>query len=360
MDHMFNSVVLQPTSLCNLNCKYCYLADRDKNLKMMPVVIEKVVDAIKACGHPFRITWHGGEPMSSGLEYFESLIRPMRGLMSRGSIQQVIQTNATLINKRWCNFFLENEFRVGVSIDGPEWANKNRIKWNGAEAYSKILSGIQLLREEGVQFSAICVVTEETITRPEELYEFFCDLGCFSLGINFEEKVGLNYSTVDSDELVTEFWQRLFRVWRQDPQIEVRPFQRMLSRLEDISCKRPTIVDQMVDKVDLFPSVSYSGGVVLLSPEFLDVKSFEHGNFIVGNVLNEPLLDILERWHTIRYVTGFIKGLERCQESCQYFSVCGGGQASNKFFEHGSVNSMETCFCRNTYQHLADAIIGEL
>jgi len=105
MKDVFNSVILQPTSLCNLNCKYCYLADRDKNLKMVPAVVEKVVDAMEACGHLFRVTWHGGEPMSSGLKHFGSLVYPMQGLMSRNLIQQVIQTNATFINKHWCEFF---------------------------------------------------------------------------------------------------------------------------------------------------------------------------------------------------------------------------------------------------------------
>ena len=360
MKSLFNSVILQPTSLCNLNCKYCYLADRDKNLKMVPAVVEKVVDAMEACGHLFKVTWHGGEPMSSGLKHFGSLVYPMQGLMSRNLIQQVIQTNATLINKRWCEFFSQNAFNVGVSVDGPEWANRNRVNWNGVESYEKILVGIRFLREADIKFSAICVVTNSTITRPEELYEFFCNLGCFSLGINFKEKIGINSTAVDSNELVVDFWQRLFRAWRQNPQIEIQPFRRTLSRLEDISYSRPTVVERAVDEIDLFPSISYSGDVVLLSPEFLNTKSVEHADFIVGNILREPLLDILDRWRSIRYVTDFVEGMKKCQEACQYFSVCGGGQASNKFFEHGAVNVTETSFCRNAYQHLAEVVIGEL
>ncbi len=360
MKTLFDSVILQPTSLCNLNCTYCYLADRDKNLKMVPAVVEKVVDAMEAGNRPFRVTWHGGEPMSSGLGHFESLVRPMQDLMSRGLIQQVMQTNGTLTDERWCTFFSKNAFKVGVSIDGPEWANKNRVNWSGLASYNKILAGIQLLRETGIEFSAICVITESTITRPEELYEFFCNLGCFSLGVNFEEKIGVNRTAVDSIELVIDFWRRLFRAWRQSPLIEVQPFRRTLSRLEDLSSGRLTAVQRAVGRVDLFPSISYSGDVVLLSPEFLDAKSAEHENFIAGNVLREPLLDILDKWRSIRYVTDFLEGVERCKETCQYFSVCGGGQASNKFFEHGLVNITETGFCRNAYQYLTEVIVNEL
>ena len=360
MKSLFDSVILQPTSLCNLNCKYCYLADRDKNLKMSPTVVERVVEAINICDHPFRVTWHGGEPMSSGLKHFESLVHPMQGLMSRNLIQQVIQTNATLINKRWCNFFSQNAFNVGVSIDGPEWANANRVNWNNVKSYDKILAGIHSLREADIKFSAICVVTNSTITRPEELYEFFCNLGCFSLGINFEEKMGINSTDISSKELVIDFWQRHFRPWKQNPQIEIQPFRRILSRLEDISCGKPTVVERSINEADLFPSISYSGDVVLLSPEFLNTKSSEYGNFIVGNVLREPLLDILNRWRSIHYVSGFVGGVKKCQEACQYFSVCGGGEASNKFFEHGSVNTTETSFCKNTYQYLTEVIVGEL
>jgi len=360
MEALFNSIILQPTSLCNLNCKYCYLVDRDKNLKMVPAVIEKVVDAMEACNYPFKVTWHGGEPTSSGLKHFESLLHPMRGLMSRNLIQQVIQTNGTLIDKRWCEFFQKYSFNVGISIDGPEWANRKRVNWNDVGSYHKILAGVNFLRVAGIKFSVICVVTNSTITRPEELYEFFCNLGCFSLGINFEEKIGINSTAVNSNELVIDFWQRLFRAWRKNPQIEIYSFKRMLSRLEDISHGRPTVVQRAVDKIDLFPSVSYSGDVILLSPEFLNTKSAEHVDFIVGNVLHEPLLDILDRWRSINYVTGFVEGVKKCQEACSYFSVCGGGQASNKFFEHGAVNITETSFCRNAYQHLAEVVVGEL
>ncbi|PIP55998.1 MAG: hypothetical protein COX06_00240 [Candidatus Zambryskibacteria bacterium CG22_combo_CG10-13_8_21_14_all_42_17] len=107
MKPLFDSVIIQPTSLCNLNCKYCYLANRDMNRKMAPAVIDRIVDAMKVCRHTFRVTWHGGEPMSSGLEHFQSLVQPMQTLMLRGLVQQVIQTNGTLIDEHWCDFFKE-------------------------------------------------------------------------------------------------------------------------------------------------------------------------------------------------------------------------------------------------------------
>jgi uncharacterized protein len=73
-----------------------------------------------------------------------------------------------------------------------------------------------------------------------------------------------------------------------------------------------------------------------------------------------PLLDILKRWDSMKYVTDFLAGAKKCQETCQYFSVCGGGQASNKFFENRLVNTTETNFCRNAYQRLAEAVISEI
>ena len=207
--------------------------------------------------------------------------------------------------------FSRNKFNVGVSIDGPEWANRNRINWSGHESYDKILAGIKFLREANIKFSAICVVTESTITRPEDLYEFFCNLGCFSLGVNLEEKIGINRAMIDSSELVVDFWQRLFRVWRQNPQIEIQSFRRTLSRLEDLSSGSPTAIQRVADKVDLFPSISYCGDVVLLSPEFLDTKSIEYTDFVVGNVLQEPFLDILERCRSIQYVSDFLEGAKK-------------------------------------------------
>src|SRR5262249_40861140 len=102
---------------------------------------------------------------------------------------------------------------------------------------------------------------------------------------------------------------------------------------------------------------AWNGDVVLLSPELAGSQSDRYGNFVVGNVLRESLVQIVRRGSDSLYVTDFLAGVERCRATCPYFNYCRGGQASNKFQELGTTDATETEFCRNTRQRLLDAVV---
>lgn len=350
-------MVMQPTQLCNLNCSYCYLPERDKDRKMPTVVAERVAQGIADLGNVVEIVWHGGEPLSCGINHFAKLMDPLESLRKRKLVRHAIQTNATLINGHWCDFFKSHQFRVGVSIDGPAWANDKRVGWNSQPAFSKIMRGIRFLREAGIPFNVICVVGDNVLDKAEELYHFFVDLGCTSLGVNIEEQLGVHTISVrDNGTRVTEFWRELFAAWQENPVIRMREFDRMLPSLA-------TLTDDQIqtpEVYDIFPSVAWNGDVVLLAPEFLNTIAPRYDNFVVGNIINNDLQTIIERGKGTTYVEDFVLGVNRCQEECEYFSLCYGGQAGNKFFEHGTTNVTETAFCRNSEKRLADAILKEL
>lgn len=161
-------MVMQPTSLCNLNCSYCYFSDRDNNRKMSAVVAERVAQGIAELDNVVEIVWHGGEPLSCVIDHFTKLVAPLEQLRARELVRHAIQTNATLINERWCEFFKSHQFRIGVSIDGPALANSKRVGWNGAPAFDKIMRGIHFLREAEIPFSVICVVSGNTLDKTKE------------------------------------------------------------------------------------------------------------------------------------------------------------------------------------------------
>src|SRR5688572_19475467 len=98
------AIVVQPTTFCNLNCRYCYLPNRHKQLLMDIEVAKALADQISSWEliRPVCLIWHGGEPLATGMNYFESLIQPFRTLMEAGRVIHEIQTNATLITNEWC------------------------------------------------------------------------------------------------------------------------------------------------------------------------------------------------------------------------------------------------------------------
>ncbi len=354
-DQNVDEVVMQTTTLCNLNCSYCYLPGREKNLLMPIEVAHRVAQGLTDMNaERVRIVWFGGEPLNCGIERFRLLINQFEHLRKNGAILHGVQTNATKIDQKWCDLFRSYGVGVGVSIDGPVFLNNHRVNWGGDSSYELAMKGIRHLREAQIDFKAICVVTRDSLTKAGELYEFFCELGCSLVGFNIEEKEGMHTATSCTDqELAINFWSELFDIWKKNPKIQIREFSMVLNRMHNVIRSESRNCEKKLH--NLMPSIDYGGNVMLLSPEFIG-----HSDFIVGNVLKEPFVDILNRWREISYVNEFHAGVKKCKEQCQYFEYCRGGQASNKFFELGSVNGTETVYCRNSRQSLVEGILRAL
>ncbi len=358
-DFVLKGIVMQPTTFCNLNCKYCYLPARDKNLLMLPIVASRVAEGLGAVGNKIEVIWHGGEPLSCGIEHLAELLDPFEDLRHADLLIHAVQTNATLINKRWCEFFKSHSIEVGVSIDGPSHMNGSRTDWGGKETYERTLRGINLLKEAGISFTLICVVTEHSLSKAQELYEFFLHLGCSKVGFNFEEKIGANkVAGCDANELVINFWAELFKAWRANPKVEIRELSRAVFWMQTIEGAERRMSNPIL--YDIFPSIGYNGDVVLLAPEFLGEKSPKYSDFVVGNVLQRSLSDIIKEGKEVSYVQDFLNGASKCRERCEHFQHCRGGQAGSKFFELGTTDGIETIHCRNSEQRVVEAILSVL
>lgn len=350
-------LVLQPTTLCNLNCEYCYLPNRKVNERMPLEVAEALADYIARIGHHFQLIWHGGEPTACGVEYFESLLQPFERPEVRQYVTQCLQTNGTLLDDAWCELFEKYDVKVGVSIDGHSALNARRVDWAGRPAFERTLRGITTLKARSIEFSTISVVGNNSLGGAGELYGFLKTLAPNVIGINIEECEGINLLGVRDDPHVVKFWADLVGAWKADPQVRVREFNFMIPNLLR-GLKTNNVGRELV--IDLFPSVSVSGDVVLLSPEFVDAKCDQYGDFVVGNLLHDSLYDILSGAIDIPYVRAYLDGIDQCKRTCEYFEFCGGGQASNKYFEHGRLDATETAYCRNTVKSLADGLLAAL
>lgn len=116
-------LVLQPTSLCNLDCSYCYVPDRRSGTIMSRETLEATLRLFLTSalvGNALTILWHAGEPLAAGLGFYREAARLIRACNTRAiGVIQSIQTNATLLNQEWGSFFRDEGFDVGVSVDGP-------------------------------------------------------------------------------------------------------------------------------------------------------------------------------------------------------------------------------------------------
>jgi uncharacterized protein len=354
----FQSLIIQPTTLCNLNCSYCYLPAAERKTRLeMPVPIAEALAAgiAEQDGDVVDVVWHGGEPLTTRRDRFHALLEPFEPLRHQGGVRHFVQTNATLIDDAWCDLFHRYGFRVGVSIDGPQAANRSRTDWGDRPSFDRAMRGISRLRTHGIAFSAICVVTAQTVTQPEPLLDFFENLGATSVGFNIEELEGANddRQTIPP-ELVRRFWRKMFDRLDTGSPLRAREADRLLGYLADARAGRRSRWDTALH--DPIPTIGVSGDVVVLSPELLGVKDDRYGDFVIGNVLDQTLAAILNRATQASYVREYAQGVRRCRQECEFFAFCQGGQASNKYFEHGDFTVTETAYCRNSKIELARAL----
>jgi uncharacterized protein len=326
---------------------------------MDPAVSRRLADdlATYPADHRVEVLWHGGEPLTVGVDHFSALLEPFEPLRRAGRVRHSLQTNATLISKQWCDTFTRYGIGVGVSLDGPRWADRERRTLSGAESYLRARRGVDLLSAYGHPFTVIAVLTSATIPaiveRAAEYLSFFSSIGAQEVGFNIAETEGHHKADRMSRGAVESFWDAMLDAWRDAGcRPKIRDFAWVMgfaaASLEGRR-ERPAR--------DLLPTVTWGGDVVVLSPELAGYEDAQY-DFVVGNVLDDPLDVILARAQLAPYVREFVDGTAHCRASCRYFDFCLGGEASNRYFEHGDFAANETLFCRNSRQIPFDTVVG--
>lgn len=346
----YRLIVLQPTTLCNIDCHYCYLPLRKTRNEMSVDVAKAIADDIaNHSAHRVGVLWHGGEPTSVGVDKFTALLRPFELLRDEGRVSYHIQTNATLINKKWCDFFNRYDFEVSMSLDGPATLNAHRVNHSGRPAFDHIMRGYHIMREEGISPHVICVVTPDSLPHVNELLDFLATLDFPVVAFNIEERDGANTERpLVSAEQAREFWDGVI-AWQR---ASLNPL-----RIRELGMVSRHLRGGHPPVRDPFPTIAYNGDVTLLSPELAGMQDPKYGDFVAGNVLTEPLNMILARRHNILYVQEFEQGLAACKQTCPAWSVCYGGHASNRHAEQGHLTGTETNHCRNSRKTLLEALL---
>ena len=180
--------MLKPAgSLCNLACKYCYYLEKqklyplDKSNVISDALLEEFIKQyIEAQTMPqVLFTWHGCETLMRPISFYKHALELQKRYAYGRQIDNCIQTNGTMLTDEWCEFFKENNFLVGVSIDGPqEFHDEYRRTRSGKPSWHEVMKGIRLLQKHGVEWNALAVVNDFNADYPKESYRFFKDLGC--------------------------------------------------------------------------------------------------------------------------------------------------------------------------------------
>ena len=181
----FNIMLKPAGSLCNLDCHYCYYLDKAEiyggheprmSLDILEVCIRKYIEANDVPEVTFN--WHGGEPLVMGLDFYRKAVALEQKYASGKTIRNTLQTNGTLITQEWASFFRDNDFLIGISIDGPQDIHdKYRKDKGGAPTFDKVMRGLNILYRTGVSYNTMTTVNKSGEGRGLEVYNFLKGIG---------------------------------------------------------------------------------------------------------------------------------------------------------------------------------------
>ncbi|HYU12513.1 MAG TPA: cyclophane-forming radical SAM/SPASM peptide maturase GrrM/OscB [Stellaceae bacterium] len=361
-------VVIQPTPFCNIDCRYCYLPDRSSKAVVAEQTIANLFSQIFASGWAedgLSVVWHAGEPMVLPIDFYRRAFRLIDGLKPAGlGLTHAFQTNGTLIDDAWCGFFAEQQINVGVSVDGPQRLHDiNRVTRAGRGTFDRTIAGIRRLRHHGVPFHVISVLSAESLAAPREMFDFYVSEEIDRVCFNVEESEGDHVSRSFGETGIEDAYYRFLReFWRL---AAASPGKFTLIREIDeatrvvLRPKEEVFFNQLVEPFAI-TSMDWAGNVATFSPELLGLKNAGYDDFILGNINRDLLADLAEGPVLRKMRADIAAGVELCRQSCEYFSVCGGGEPVNKLAENGSFVSTETTFCRMTKMRATDLVLDLL
>lgn len=166
---------------CNLDCAYCFFLDKaslypGSDFRMSPGVQEQYIRQLIEShqGDDVNIAWQGGEPTLMGLDYFRHSMELVEKYRRPGMrFLHTMQTNGTLLDDGWAGFFKDNNFLIGISLDGPrELHDVYRLDKGGHPSFDQVMRGLRLLQKHGVDYNILTAVNRVNADYPLEVYRF--------------------------------------------------------------------------------------------------------------------------------------------------------------------------------------------
>jgi len=360
-------------AVCNLDCTYCFYLEKEnlypgkKKYEMSDEVLESFIrQKIEAHQVPqVTFAWQGGEPTLLGIEFFRKVVILQKKYAAGKKIENTFQTNGVLLNDEWCQFFKENNFLIGLSIDGPEAIHdKYRVNKSGLPTFQKVMRGISYLKKHNVEFNTLTVVQKDNAQYPLEIYNFLKGAGSgFMQFIPIVERVDdsrnnkLKFASPDSDgeNNVTE-WS-----------VSAEQYGAFLCSIFDEWVRNDVgkYYVQIFD-VALEAWLGYNPGLCVFSKECGTALAIEHNGdlfscdhyvypeYKLGNVLTEPLESMVNSEQQVKFGKDKAAIHALCQK-CEVRFACNGDCPKHRFVKSPGGETGLSYLCdayKNFFKHL--------
>lgn len=335
-------VMLKPVgATCNLACDYCYYLGKSryypeaKNALMSMELLERFIsEYIESQTMPCAMfTWHGGEALMRPLSFYQSALALQKRYAGGMQIDNCIQTNGTLLTDEWCRFLKDNNFLVGISIDGPqEFHDEYRRNRHGQPSFYKVMKGLELLKKHGVEYNAMAVVNDYNVDYPLEFYNFFKQIECRYIQFTpIVERIveGDTYRlasfTVDSVKW-GEFLCAVFDEWLK---ADVGTY---FVQLFDA-----TLANWMGVQPGICTLARTCGhaGVMEFNGDVYACDHFVYPEYKRGNIYTKTITEMMYSPEQIRFGNDKFDKLPPCCLNCEYLFACNGECPKNRFISDG-------------------------
>jgi uncharacterized protein len=333
-------------SACNLNCEYCFFLKKERlypgsNFRMSDKVHEAYIKQLFEAHQVPQVTvaWQGGEPTLMGLDFFRQSMELQKKYGKPGTrIENTFQTNGVLLNDEWCRFFHENNYLIGLSMDGPkELHDVYRKDKGGHGTHDRVVRAARLLQKHKVEFNILCTVNRKNANRPLEVYQFFRD----ELGVDYIQFIPIV-------ERINENGETGFQEGNEVTDRSVRADQwgRFLIEIFDEWVKRD-VGQTFVLNFDgaLAGWLGKAGTVCIFGPTCGQGMALEHNgdlyscdhfvepNYFLGNILETPMIELVASDKQRKFGRDKWDTLPQYCRNCEFIHICNGECPKNRFIE---------------------------
>ena len=340
------SVVVKPTLSCNINCRHCYHAVDDRSDEVMSFdTLERLI-CLSSEYESVWFIWHGGEPLVLPLKFYKNAIRLQEKYFGKGShrISNTIQTNGTLIDRKFINFCKENKINVGVSSEGP---------CNGVlrEITDDVNRNIKMMKDRGHIFSVNSTICSDDVSDQMNIYDHFREMGA---ALSFSPVIRSGSATQDMVPNAGEYAKAsitVFDKWLYDAEAEMplmphlQYIMAVLGEPSESDCAHSSCITKWLSV--------YPNG---------DVYPCAKGcpsEFMLGNINDMEKMSDSFRSDALRNIlTASIERRDKCMTECKLFEYCGGGCAIDALSEGTTeMNNHTSCkIFKEVFMHILNVI----
>ncbi len=318
---------------CNLRCRYCFHSNSDQSTPhvMNDELLEKFIkEYMELFTGRLVFIWHGGEPLLAGLNFFKKVLGLQNRYLKNGQkIDNRIQTNATLINDKWAVLFKENDFKVGISLDGNKDShNYFRKDSKGRGSFELTMRGIEILKQYDIdiQHAFLQVLTKDNLKRVKENFDFFVNtLMVKSWGIcHYLDLEKTNRNMVNqniTNKQFFKFLKDLIDLWltQDKSDLAIREIENFLFGIKGKMAKNCSFNGTCTS----FFCLEWDGRIYPCD------RSSGQDNLFFGDFSKQSLLEILNDTPRLKYAE-MVNSLPSDCVACEWQNACHNGCPSHR------------------------------